>query len=33
MFANNDMEYDEETILSDLDLIFDGTLYALKGGI
>lgn len=33
MFANNDMEYDEETILSDLDLIFDGTLYALKGGL
>ena len=33
MFANNDMEYDEETILSDLDLIFDGTLYSLKGGL
>lgn len=33
MFANNDMEYNEETISSDLDLIFDGTLYALKGGI
>lgn len=33
MFANNDMEYDEETILSDLDLIFNGTLYALKGGM
>ncbi|WP_343208828.1 hypothetical protein [Anaerolentibacter hominis] len=33
MFANNDMEYDEETILSDLDLIFEGTLYALKGGM
>lgn len=33
MFANNDMEYDEETILSDLSLIFDGTLYALRGGI
>lgn len=33
MFANNDMEYDEETILSDLDLIFNGTLYALKGGV
>lgn len=33
MFANNDMEYNEETILSDLDLIFDGTLYALKGGL
>lgn len=33
MFANNDIEYDEETILSDLKLIFDGMLYALKGGI
>ena len=33
MFANNDMEYDEETILSDLDLIFNGTLYALKRGL
>lgn len=33
MFANNDMEYDEETIKSDLDLIFNGTLYALKGGM
>lgn len=32
MFANNDMQYDEKIILSDLDLIFDGTLYALKGG-
>lgn len=33
MFANNDMEYKEEIISSDLDLIFEGTLYALKGGI
>lgn len=32
MFANNDLEYDEETILSDLDLIFDSMLCALKGG-
>lgn len=33
MLANNDMEYDEQTIASDLDLIFDGTLYALQGGV
>lgn len=33
MFANNEMEYDEEAILSDLDLIFEGALYALKGGL
>lgn len=30
MFANNEMAYDEQTILSDLDLIFNGTVYALK---
>ncbi len=33
MFANNEMVYDEQTILSDLDLIFDGAVYALKGGL
>lgn len=31
MFANNEMEYEEETILADLDLIFEGAVYALKG--
>lgn len=25
MFANNEMTYDEQTIISDLDLVFDGT--------
>lgn len=33
MFANNEMAYDEQTILSDLDLVFSGTICALKGGI
>ena len=32
MLANNDMEYDEQAIASDLDLIFDGVLYTVKGG-
>lgn len=32
MFANNEMEYDEQTVLSDLSLIFDGTVKALRGG-
>lgn len=32
MLANNEMAYDEETISSDLDLIFHGAVYALKGG-
>lgn len=32
MFANNELAYDEETITSDLDLIFNGVVYALKGG-
>lgn len=31
MFANNDMAYDEKAILSDLNLIFDGTVSSLKG--
>lgn len=33
MFANNELTYDEDTILSDLDLIFNGVVYALKGGL
>ena len=33
MFANNEMTYDEQTIISDLDLVFDGTVYSLKGGL
>ena len=33
MFANNEMEYDEQTVLADLGLIFDGTVKTLKGGI
>ena len=32
MFANNEMEYDEQTVSSDLDLIFDGAVYASKEG-
>ena len=32
MFANNEMEYDEQTVLSDLGLIFDGAVKALRGG-
>lgn len=32
MFANNEMEYDEQTVLSDLSLIFDGAVKALRGG-
>lgn len=31
MLANNEMKYDEENILSDLDLIFEGAVYALRG--
>lgn len=31
MFANNEMAYDAETISSDLDLIYDGLICALKG--
>lgn len=33
MLANNEMAFDEETISSDLDLIFYGAVYALKGGL
>lgn len=33
MFANNELTYHEETISSDLDLIFDGVIYGLKGGV
>ena len=33
MFANNKITYDEQTIISDLDLVFDGTVYSLKGGL
>lgn len=33
MFANNEMTYDEKSISADLDLIFDGVIYALKGGL
>lgn len=33
MFANNEMEYDEESVSSDLDLIFNGAVYAVKGGL
>lgn len=32
MFANNEITYDEQTIISDLDLVFDGTVYSLKVG-
>lgn len=32
MLANNEMAYDKETISSDLDLIFNGAVYVLKGG-
>lgn len=32
MFANNEMEYDEQTVLTDLALIFDGAVKALEGG-
>lgn len=30
MFANNELEYDEKTILSDFNLVFYGLIYALK---
>ena len=33
MFANNEMEYDEQTVLADLGLIFDGAVKTLRGGI
>lgn len=32
MLSNNEMAYDKETISSDLDLIFNGAVYVLKGG-
>lgn len=32
MFANNEMEYDEQVVLSDLSLIFDGAVKSLRGG-
>lgn len=32
MLANNEMEYDEGTVSSDLDLIFNGAIYVVKGG-
>lgn len=32
MLANNEMAYDEQTAISDLTLLFDGTVHALKGG-
>ena len=31
LFANNEMTYDALTLISDLDLVFDGTVYSLKG--
>lgn len=33
MLANNEMAYDVQTISSDLDLIFNGAVYALKEGL
>lgn len=33
MFANNETEYDEEAVSLDLDLMFNGALGALKGGL
>lgn len=33
MFANNEIAYDEQTVSSDLDLIFDGAVYASRGGL
>lgn len=33
MFANNEMTYDEQTMISDLDLVFEGTVYSLKGDL
>ncbi len=33
MFANNDLDYDEESISADLDSILFGSICALKGGI
>lgn len=33
MFANNEMTYDEQAIISDLDLVFEGTVYSLKGDL
>ena len=32
MFANNEMPYDEQAVLSDLELIFDGAVHAARGG-
>lgn len=33
MYANNEMEYDEEAVSSDLAFIFNGAVYAAKGGL
>jgi len=33
MFANNEMTYEEQTILFDLELVFKGVIYTLKGGL
>lgn len=33
MFANNEMTYEEQTIVSDLGLVFEGIVYTLKGGL
>lgn len=33
MFANNEMEYDEQTVVSDLEFILDGAVKALKGDL
>lgn len=33
MFANNEMAYNKNIISSDLDLIFNGAIYALRGGL
>lgn len=33
MLANNEMTYDEQIIVSDLDLVFGGMVSALKGGL
>ncbi len=33
MFANNEMEYDEKTVSSDLALLFRGVVCSIKGGL
>lgn len=33
MHANNQMTYDEQTILADLDLVFSGAVCAARGGL